>query len=316
VTPLDHTFLSATTDQYEGTIIMIIVTGASGQLGKLVVRELLDRVPADQIVAAVRDPEKVPEFAARGVVIRQCEYDDPASLERAFLGADKALLISGNDFARSGEQHAAVVEAARAAGVGLLAYTSLAHADISTLLVALAHKHTEPIIRESGVPFAMLRNNLYFEHFGPAIRTAVATGTLTGSMGDGLVASATRSDLAAAAAAVLTGEGHENATYELSAQVAWTLEDLADDIADAAGKPIELRRVSFEEHLGLLTAAGLPPMMAEIFVDTYRGIVGGELAGTSDDLARLVGRPPMSLEESVVSVLGTDAPATKTRPAA
>ena len=268
--------------------------------------ELLGRVPMSQLVAAVRDPEKQSDLANRGVSIRHCDYDLPKTLASAFADAEKVLLISGNNFARSVEQHRAVVDAARSAGVELLAYTSLAHANTSSLKVAVAHKYTEPIIRESGVPFTFLRNNLYTEHFAPAIRQAAATGILIGSAGDGQIASATRPDYAAAAAAVLTGEGHENMIYELSGQVAWTLEDLASEIGEVTGETINYTRLSRHDHFELLASSGLPAPVAEVFVDTYEGIANGQLADVSEELARLIGRPGTSLTQTIARVLNVN----------
>jgi NAD(P)H dehydrogenase (quinone) len=199
---------------------MIVVTGATGQLGQLVIEGLLKRVPAAEITAAVRNPAKAAAFATRGVQVRTADYNEPETLSDAFEGADRVLLISSNDIRHSLPQHTAVVEAAQQAGVGLLAYTSLLHADTSPLMVALPHKQTEPVIRDSGVPFTFLRNNLYTDHYAQQIRQAVKSGTLVGSAGQGRVASATRADLAAAAVAVLTGDGHENKVYELSGDLA------------------------------------------------------------------------------------------------
>lgn len=288
---------------------MIIVTGATGQLGTKVMHELLQRVPANELVAAVRSPEKGSNLAALGVTIRHCDYDKSETIASAFVDADRVLLISSNDFARSVDQHTAVIDAARDAGVELLAYTSLAHADTSTLRVAAPHKYTEFMIRESGLPFTVLRNNLYTEHFALAIRQAVGSDTLVGSAGAGRIASATRADYAAAAAQVLVGEGHENKTYELSGQIAWTLEDLASQLTEITGKTIEYRRLSRDDHFEFLVSSGIPAPIAEVFVDTYEGIAYGELADTTADLPRLIGRPGTSLTQTIADVLEADQPA-------
>jgi NAD(P)H dehydrogenase (quinone) len=167
---------------------MIVVTAATGQLGRLVLEELLQRVPASEITAAVRTPGKAAGFAERGVRVRVADYNEPATLDAAFDGADKVLLISSNDPQRSVEQHAAVVGAAKRAGVSLLAYTSLTHADRSTVPTAVPHRLTEPIIIDSGVPFSLLRNATYTDHFAPQLRAAAASGVLVGSAGDGRTA--------------------------------------------------------------------------------------------------------------------------------
>jgi NAD(P)H dehydrogenase (quinone) len=285
---------------------MIVVTGASGQLGRQVIHELLRRVPANRLVAAVRHTEKASNLAELGVTIRHCDYDQPETLASTFFDAQRILLISSNDFIRSVEQHAAVVDAARGVGVELLAYTSLAHADISTLKVAIPHKYTEPIIRESGVPYTLLRNNLYTEHFSRAIRQAVGTGSLIGSVGDGRIASATRADYAAAAAEVLVGKGHENKIYELSGQLSWTFTDLASELTEVTGMAIEFQRLSRHDHLEVLVSLGIPGPVAEVFVDTYEGITNGQLSDITEDLARLIGRRSTSLTQIVRSVLSAD----------
>ena len=215
---------------------MIVVTGATGRLGQLVIDGLLPQVPPAQIVAAVRTPAKAGSLAARGVTVRAADYNEPEQLRAAFTGADRVLLISSNDPRQSVTQHTAVIEAARQAGAGLLAYTSLWHADTSTLLTAVPHRLTEPIIRDSGVPYTFLRNNLYTEHYAPQIRQAVTSGTFVGSAGTGRVASATRADYAAAAVAVLTGHGHENKVYELGGDVAWSYAELAAVLSSSPGR--------------------------------------------------------------------------------
>jgi NAD(P)H dehydrogenase (quinone) len=285
---------------------MIIVTGASGQLGTKVMHELLRRVPANRLVAAVRSPDKASHLVELGVTVRHCDYDQPQTLETAFAGAGRILLISTNDFPRSIDQHTAVIDAARTVGVNLLAYTSLAHADSSTLKVAIPHRSTEPIIRESGIPFTLLRNNLYTEHFQPAIRQAARTGVLIGSTGEGKIASATRDDYAAAAAEVLVGDGHENKTYELNGQIAWTFRELASRITDLTGNIIEYQPVPRHKHFELLVSSGIPAPVAEIFVDTYEGIANGQLGDVTADLAHLIGRPINPLNHTITSILGAD----------
>jgi NAD(P)H dehydrogenase (quinone) len=233
---------------------MIVVTGATGQLGQLVMDGLLRRVEPGQVVAAVRSPEKATALAARGVSVRRADYNEPEQLGAAFAGADRVLLISSNDPRQSVAQHTAVVGAAQRAGVGLLAYTSLWHADTSTMLTATSARLTEPVIRDSGLPYTFLRNNLYTEHYAPQIRQAVKSGIFVGSAGAGRVASATRADYAAAAVAVLTGEGHENKTYELGGDVAWSYAELAEVLskvtsASASGERVRVSGLRQLEHL-------------------------------------------------------------------
>jgi NAD(P)H dehydrogenase (quinone) len=282
---------------------MIVVTGATGQLGQLVIDGLLERVPAGQVVAAVRSPEKAAPLAARGVTVRAADYNQPDQLSTAFAGADRVLLISSNAVAQSVAQHTAVVEAVRQAGAGLLAFTSLWHADTTSMPTATAHRATEPIIRDSGVPYTFLRNNLYTEHYAAQIRQAVQSGVFVGSAGDGRVASATRADYAAAAVAVLTGEGHENTVYELGGDVAWNYAELAEVLSTLSGHAVVYKSISPAEHRELLVAAGLPPVIADLFVNTYAAIAGGELADTPGDLRHLIGRPTTPLADAAAVML-------------
>jgi NAD(P)H dehydrogenase (quinone) len=198
---------------------MIVVTGATGQLGRLVVEGLLKKVPATELAVAVRTPAKAADFAERGVQVRTADFTQPAGLAAAFAGADKLLLISSNEVGQRVPQHQAVVTAAKEAGVGHLVYTSLLHADTSTLGLAPEHRATEQLIRESGIPFTFLRNGWYTENYAPTITQAVEQGSFPGSAGDGKVASASRADYADAAVAALTGEGHEGKSYELAGDV-------------------------------------------------------------------------------------------------
>ncbi|WUG41312.1 SDR family oxidoreductase [Kitasatospora sp. NBC_00458] len=281
---------------------MYVVTGATGQLGRLVVEGLLAKVPASEVAVAVRSAEKAADLAERGVTVRVVDYGRPESLEGAFAAGDRVLLISGSEIGSRIPQHTAVVEAARAAGVALFAYTSAPGA--ATFKLADEHKATEAVIRESGLPFALLRNGWYTENYlGDAVGT-VERGAVVGSAGDGRIASAPRRDYADAAVAVLTGEGHENTVYELSGDVAWSLPELAAELAQASGKPVGHRDVTPAEHLAVLVGAGLPEGFAGILVDVDAGIARGELAGTPGDLAKLIGRPTAPLAESVKAALG------------
>jgi NAD(P)H dehydrogenase (quinone) len=281
---------------------MIVVTGATGKLGRLVIEGLLLRVPAAEITAAVRDPGKAADFAERGVDVRRADYDEPDTLDTAIEGADRVLLISSNNFQRSVAQHAAVIAAAKRADVDLLAYTSLWHADVTTALPAAPHRETEPLIRAAGVPFTLLRNNLYTEQFAPQILQAAATGTLIGT-GQGRAASATHADYAAAAVAVLTGDGHEGKVYELGGDASWSLLDLAAEISRAVGRDIVYQDVPPEQYRELLIAAGLPPIVAGAALDTRRAIAEGEFAGTPGDLSALIGRPTTPLADAVAAFL-------------
>ena len=282
---------------------MIVVTGATGRLGQHVIDGLLQRVPPEQVTAAVRTPEKAAPFAARGVTVRKADYNEPGQLGAAFDGAERVLLISSNDPRSSVTQHGAVIEAARQAGVAQLAYTSLWHADTSTMLTAAPHRLTEPMILDSGVPYTLLRNNLYTDHYALQVKQAIKSGVFVGSAGAGRVASATRADYAAAAVAVLTGEGHENKTYELGGDVAWDYAELAEVLSKAAGHEIVYQAIPPAEHRELLVAAGIPGVVADLFINTYAAIADGQLADTPGELRALIGRPTTSLADAVTAML-------------
>lgn len=282
---------------------MIVVTGATGQLGRLVITELLQRVPANEIVAAARHPDNAADLSEIGVMVRRCDYDDPARLADAFEPGDRVLLISSNDFVNSVNQHTAVVDAARTREVSLLAYTSLFNAAQSRLIVAQPHRGTEPVIRQSGVPYTLLRNNLYSEHFAPFVRQAVASETFASSTGDGRVASAARRDFAAAAATVLTEPGHEGKIYELSGDVAWSNVDLVETLSAIWGTEIRLHKLSSDEHRQVITTTGFPAPVADVFVNTYEGIADGQLAATDATLRTLIGRPTTTLAETLSAAL-------------
>jgi len=284
---------------------MIVVTGATGRLGQLVIDGLLQRVPPAQIIAAVRTPVKAASLTARGVTVRAADYNEPEQLSSAFTGADRVLLISSNDPRQSVTQHIAVIEAARQAGAGLLAYTSLWHADTSTLLTAVPHRLTEPVIRDSGVPYTFLRNNLYTDHYAPQIKQAAKSGVFVGTACTGRVASATRADYAAAAVAVLTGNGHENKVYELGGDVAWNYSELAALLSKAAGHEIAYQSIPPAEHYELLVAAGIPRVAADLFMDTYTAIADGQLADTPGHLRALIAHPTTSLADAVAAILSS-----------
>lgn len=281
----------------------IVVTGATGNLGRLVVEGLLEKVPADRITAVVRSADRAGPFAARGVRIAVADYNTPATFDGVFSAGDKVLLISGNEFdkGRVG-QHEAVIDAARTAGVALLAYTSAP----GSLTAALAddHRGTEAAILASGLPYVLLRNGWYNENFTEQLDPVLRSGAVTQAAGEGRVASAARADYAAAAVAVLTGDGHENTTYELSGDTAWSFAEYAAELSRRTGREIRYEPVSVETYIGILTGhAGLPEPLAAILGGVEAAIAAGELAGTSGDLARLTGRPTTPIAESVAAAL-------------
>ncbi|MFD5007697.1 SDR family oxidoreductase [Streptomyces mutabilis] len=283
---------------------MIVVTGATGQLGRLVVEELLTRVPAEQIVAAVRSPEKAADLAERGVQVREADYDRPETLEPAFQGADKILLISGSEVGRRIPQHQAVIDAAKNAGVSLLAYTSVLHADTSALPVAPEHQVTEEAIKTSGLTYSLLRNGWYNENYVPTAQQGVANGVIIGSARDGRVAAASRADYAAAAAVVLTGDGHADTVYELAGDTAFTMDDLAAEVTAVTGTPVAYQDLPADAHTKALTDAGLPEPVVEMLVSIDAGTADGQLADASGDLSRLTGRPTTPVRETLAAALG------------
>jgi NAD(P)H dehydrogenase (quinone) len=283
---------------------MIVVTAATGQLGQLVVDGLLRTVPAGQIAAAVRNPDKAAGLAVRGVVVRAADYDDPASLRAAFADADQVLFVSGAGVPEREDQHLRVVEAIKAANVRQLVYTSVLRADTSTLLVAPDHKVTEAAIRAAGIPFTFLRNGWYTENFAPRIQAAVHTGTFAGNATPtATLASATRIDYADAAVAALTGDGHIGKVYELAGDVEWSYPDLAAELSKQTGQPISYQQLSPAEHEKLLVDAGIPAGFAGLLVHTDQGIVEGELSDDSGDLRRLIGRATTPLADAVAGIL-------------
>ncbi|MFJ9057512.1 SDR family oxidoreductase [Streptomyces sp. NPDC102409] len=281
----------------------IVVTGATGQLGRLVIERLLATVPAESVAAVVRDREKAASLAARGVEIRVADYDRPETLADAFRAGDRVLFVSGSEAGRRVPQHTAVIDAAKAAGVAQLAYTGVLGGPDADFLLAAEHKVTEQLILDSGVPYTFLRNGWYTENYTANLGPVLEHGAVVANAGEGRVASATRTDYADAAAAVLTGDGHIGAAYELSGDVAWSLSEYAAVVAAASGKEIVYTEVPAEVHQEILVKAGLPEPFAAILVDVDEAIARGLLAGTSGDLARLIGRPTTPLAETVAAAL-------------
>ncbi len=282
---------------------MIVVTGATGQLGNLVVEHLLEKIPGAQIVAAVRITKKAQAFAERGVEVREADYSRPESLAAAFAGAEKVLLISSSEVGHRVPQHQAVTDAARAAGARLLAYTSILNADSSTLLLAKEHQPTEAYIRASGVPFTFLRNGWYTENHTGSLGAALQHGALLGAAKDGRFATAARAEYAAAAVAVLTSEGHENKVYELGGDEPYSLAELASEVARQANKPVDYKDLPQEDYAKALVGFGLPNGLAGAIADADAGASRGELYTTSHDLSMLVGRPTTPMQQSVAAAL-------------
>ena len=282
----------------------IVVTGATGHLGRLIVEALLrNGTPASDIVAAGRSVEKLDDLAAQGVRIARIEYTDAATLAAAFEGADTVMLVSGSEVGQRFAQHSSVIDAAKAAGVSRVVYTSAPAATTSALILAPEHKATEEYLHASGVPFTVLRNGWYNENYLQTAQQAVATGTLASSVGDGRVASAARADYADAAAVVLVGEGHEGRTYELSGDYAWTHGELADVIREVSGAPVTYAALSPEDYTAALESAGLDEGTIGFIVGMDANIRDGLLAVTTGELASLIGRPTTPIRETLAEVL-------------
>lgn len=277
----------------------VAVTGATGKLGGAVVGELLKVRAPDSIVALVRDPARAADLKARGVQVRAAPYEDREALRTALDGVSALLLVSGSEVAARVSQHRNVIDAAKAAGVGRLAYTSIAKAETSTNPLAPDHKATEAYLRASGVPFTMLRDNWYTENYYPNIEQARRTGTVVAAAGKGKVASATRADYAAGAAAVLTTEGHEGKVYEFSGDHAWDFDELADAISQVIRMPVRYEAVTSETLMERLEAQGLAAATARFVAAMDQSIEAGDLAAVSPDLSRLVGRPTTPLLEAL-----------------
>lgn len=282
---------------------MIVVTAASGQLGRLVIASLLKTVPASQIVAAVRDPGKAIDLADQGVQVRHADYNQPASLDAAFEGAGKVLLISSNELGSRVAQHRNAIDAAVRAKVGLLAYTSVLHADRSTLSLAPEHRETEQALRASGLAYTLLRNGWYIENHTVSLGGAVAHGALAGGAGEGRIAAAARADYAEAAAVVLTASGPVEQVYELAGDSAFTLAELAAEVSRQTGKDIPFHNLPQQDYAALLKNVGLPVPLAELIADSDAQAALGALFDDGRTLSKLIGRPTISLADAVKAAI-------------
>ncbi|GAA4784336.1 SDR family oxidoreductase [Streptomyces ziwulingensis] len=280
----------------------IVVTGATGHLGHHVLEQLLEKVPADQVTAVVRTPEKAAGLAERGVRIAVADYNSPETLDGVFAAGDRVLLISGNEFDKGRvAQHRAVIDAAAAAGVALLAYTSAP----ASLTAALAddHRGTEEVLLASGLPYVLLRNGWYHENYTENLAPVLEHGAVVQAAGEGRLSSAARADYAAAAVAVLTGEGHENKSYELGGDEAWSFAEYAAELSRQTGREIAYQPVSTADYTAILAGAGLPGPLAAVLAGVDASIEKGELAVTGGDLSRLAGRPTTPLADAIRAAL-------------
>lgn len=282
---------------------MIAVTGATGHLGQRVIHNLLNTHDAQKIVAIVRNPAKAQQLAEKNVLVRQADYSDPAALALALQGVEKLLLISSSEVGQRAAQHRNIIDAAKTAGVQLIAYTSLLRADTSPLGLHEEHVETENYLAQSGVPFVLLRNGWYSENYLASVPAALEHGVFIGSAGDGKIASATREDYAAAAATVLSLDNQAGKVYELAGDSAWTLSELADKISALTGKTVVYQNLSEADFAATLKQAGLPDAIATMLADSDIGASKGGLFDDSHELSRLIGRPTTSIDDSLKAIL-------------
>jgi NAD(P)H dehydrogenase (quinone) len=274
----------------------IAITGSTGQLGRLVIERLKSKVSAQNLIGLARSPGKAADL---GITVREANYDDPAALDAALAGVDTLLLISGNELGKRFPQHRNVIEAAKKRGVKRIVYTSLVHADTSILNLAPEHLQTENEIKQSGIPYTILRNGWYIENYTGSVGGAIAAGAFVGSAGDGKISGAARADYADAAVAVLTTEGHVGATYELAGDESFTLSDLAAELSRQTGKNIPYRNLPESEYASLLASFGLPAAFAGAIASWDVGASKGALFEDGRVLSKLIGHPTTPLAEVV-----------------
>ncbi|WP_406146492.1 SDR family oxidoreductase [Streptomyces sp. NBC_01012] len=278
-----------------------VITGASGHLGRLIVDQLLAAgTPPEQIVATGRDTGKLADLARNGITVRHADFADPQTLDSAFAGTDALMLVSTTTVDERFDNARNAIDAAGRAGVSRIVYTSILNAPTSQMTLADAHRRTEEYLRDSGVPFAILRNGWYLENYTDQLPMITQYQALLGSAHDGRVSAVARGDLAAAAAAVLTQDGHLGATYELGG-TPFTLTELAATFSEVLGTHIAYRDMSVADYTATLTGAGLPPEMAAAVADADAGLARGELFTDSADLVELIGRPVTTAREAVLS---------------
>jgi NAD(P)H dehydrogenase (quinone) len=282
---------------------MIAVTGATGKLGRLVIDTLLETVNPNEIVALVRDPLRAEDLGAKGINVRQADYNKPETLHSALVGVQRLLLISSSEVGQRKAQHRAVIDAAKSSGVQLLAYTSILHADTSTLGLAVEHRDTELALVESGLNYVMLRNGWYSENYTASVSPAVEHGAILGCAQEGRISSAAREDYAVAAAVVLTSEGQAGKVYELAGDENYSLSELAAEMAKQSGKTVAYNDLPQEQYKISLIEMGLPEGLAELLADSDSAAAKGDLFDESRQLSQLLGRPTIPIAQSVSTAL-------------
>ena len=280
----------------------IAITGAAGHLGRHVIESLLARgVAAQDLVAIVRTASKAEDLTARGITVAEAPYEDVAALTEALQGVDRLVLVSGSEVGKRAAQHTNVLEAAKAAGVAFIAYTSLVNADSSELSLAPEHRETEALLASSGIDHVLLRNGWYWENFASNVDAARATGHVFGAAGEGRVNGAARRDYAEAAAVVVTTDGHAGKTYELGGQPSLTYPEIAQAVGTVIGAEVSYVNQSVEEYQQTLEGAGLPTEVAQMIAGWDTAIADGALQTSSTDLEDLIGRPATSLAEALAA---------------
>jgi NAD(P)H dehydrogenase (quinone) len=284
---------------------MIAITAATGQLGQLVIEQLLQKIPAAQIVAIVRNPAKASALTVRGIAVRKADYDDDAAtFGRAFHGVEKVLLISGMDLGRRIAQHTNIIQGAKLAGARLVVFTSLLHADRTPINLAPEYIGTEKALKNSGLSHIILRNGWYHENYTANIPGALAHNAFLGSAAEGRISSAARADYAAAAVAALTGHAETGKTYELAGDTSYTLGELAAELSRQTARSIPYVNLPESEYASVLLKAGLPPPLAHGLASWDVSAAHGALFDDSRALSRLIGRPTTSLADAVRAALG------------
>jgi NAD(P)H dehydrogenase (quinone) len=287
----------------------IVITGATGQYGRLVISDLLAAgVPADGITAVSRSREKAADLAAKGIQLHIADYDRPITFRGAFRPEDRVLLISGTDIGRRTPQHAAVIGAAKAAGVAQLGYVGVFGGPEADFLIARDHRETEQLILDSGLPYTFLRNNWYSEVYVSDLPALTESGAIVNNIaGRSRIATAPRTDYASAAAVVMNGDGHLNRAYELGGDTAWTFEEFAGEVSRQSGREFVHTSLTSPEHRALLLGSGVPADFADMVVDVNEAISRGALSATPGDLSRLLGRPTTPMADSIATALASPA---------
>lgn len=276
------------------------ITGATGHLGRLVVAKMKEKGAAGDLVALVRSPQKAADL---GIEAREADYDKPETLNRALEGIDTLLLISGSEVGKRAKQHQHIIDAAKQNGVQRIVYTSLLHADTSSVSLATEHRATEQALKASGIPHTLLRNGWYTENYTGSIQGALGGGAVIGSAGEGRISAATREDYAEAAVAVLTSEGHEGKVYELAGDEAFTLKEYAAELSRQTGREIPYKNLPEAEYAAALAGFGIPEEMAKAIAGWDISVSKNDLYDDSRQLSKLIGRPTTPLSEAVADGL-------------